>query len=78
MEILNLEVICRLRAFKQFMLYLLYDNILAIKHNENIARSEVDSGSLTLDRRVERMFGRADDFLAVYRNVNPLIGLVAE
>ena len=72
MEICNLKVICRLWAFQQFMLNLLNNDTLPIEHNENIARSEVDSRSPTLNGRVERMFIRADNLLSVYFDVYKL------
>ena len=50
MEILNLEVICCLRAFKQLMLNLLDNDILAIEHNENITGSEVNGTCPPLNR----------------------------
>ena len=55
MEILNLEVICYLWTFKQFMLYLLYNNILAIEHNENIASSKINRACPTLFGDIERV-----------------------
>ena len=45
-EPLNLEVICRFRTFKQLMLNLFDNNILAIEHDKDITCSAVRSLSL--------------------------------
>ena len=66
MKILDLKVICCFGAFKQLMLYLLYYNILAVEHDEDIACSKVNSTCPAFDRRVEGMLGGAGDRLTVY------------
>ena len=55
MVILNLEVICRLRTFQQFMLNLFDNDILAIEHDENITGSEVNCACPTLFGDIERV-----------------------
>ena len=75
---LNLKVIRYLGAFKQFMLYLLDDNIFSVEHDEDIAGSQVDGACPAFNRRVKRMFGGTGDRLAVYRYMDPFLGLVAE
>lgn len=55
MEVFNLEVVCCLWTFKQFMLNLFDNNILAIEHDENITGFEVNRACPTLDGRIERM-----------------------
>ena len=76
MKVLNLKVICCLRAFKQFMLNL-FDND-AIEHNENITGSEVNCACPTLDRRIERMHRRAGDLFTVHLYMNPFLSLIPE
>ena len=55
MKVLNLEVICCLRAFQQLMLNLFDNDILAIEHDENITGSEVNCACPTLLGGIERM-----------------------
>ena len=78
MEILNLEVICYLWTFKQFMLYLLYNNILAIEHNENIASSKINRACPTLFGDIERVLRCTGQGFAVHRDVNSFLGLISE
>ena len=78
MVVLNLEIICCLRAFKQFMLNLFDNNILAIEHNENIAGSQVTRTRPSFDRRIERVLRGTSKRLPVDRLMNPFFRLIAE
>jgi len=66
MVIFNLEVICRFRTFKQFVLNLLNNDILAVEHNKDISCTEINSTCPTLLRNIERMHRCADDLLTGY------------
>ena len=78
MIVLNLEVICGFRTFKQFMLNLFDNNILAVEHDKNITCSKVNCACPTLDRRIERMHRRAGDLFTVHLYMNPFLGLIPE
>ena len=78
MIILNLEVICRFRTFKQFVLNLLNNDILAVEHNKDISCTEIDSTCPTLLRNIERMHRRAGNLFTVYLYMNPFLGLNQE
>ena len=78
MVILNLEVICRFRAFQQFMLNLFYNNVPSIKHNENIASSKINRACPTLFGDIERVFRRTGQGFAVHCHMNPLSCFVPE
>ena len=78
MIVLNLKVICRFRAFQQLMLNLFDNNILAVKHNENITGSEINCACPTLNRGIERMHRRTGDLFTVHLYMNPFLGFVAE
>ena len=76
MKVLNLEVICYLWTFKQLMLNLFDNDILAIEHNENITGSEVNCACPTLDGRIERMHRCTGNLLTVHLYMNPFLGLI--
>ena len=76
METLDLKVICCDRSFKDFVLNLLKNDILAIEHDENITGSEVNCACPTLDGRIERMHRRAGDLFTVHLYMNPFLGLI--
>ena len=78
MEILNLEIICCFGAFQQFVLNLLYNDILAIEHDEDITCSEINCACPTLDGRIERMHRRAGDLFPVHLYMNPFLSLIPE
>ena len=78
MVILNLEVICRFRTFKQFVLYLLDNDILAIEHNKDISCTEINSTCPTILGNIERMHRCAGDLLTVHLYMNPFLGLIPE
>jgi hypothetical protein len=67
MIVLNLEVIDLNRALQQFMLHLLHNDILAVDENQNIPRTKMYSICPALDRTVERVAGRTDNFLVIYK-----------
>ena len=72
MEILNLEVIYLNRTFKQLMLNLLYYYIITVEKLQLVTCTKLYSRSPPFDRRVERMFIRADNLLSVYFDVYKL------
>ena len=78
MEILNLEIICCLRAFQQLMLNLFDNDILAIEHDEDITSSEVNCACPTLFGDIERVFRRTGQGFALYCHMNPLSCFVPE
>ena len=76
MIVLNLKVVCCLWAFKQFMLNLFDNNILAIEHDKDISGAEVNCACPTLDGRIERMHRRTGDLFTVHLYMNPFLGLI--
>ena len=78
MKALNFKVISGFRSFQQFMLYLLYNDILAIEHDENIASSKINSTCPPLLGDIERMLRRTGQGFAVHRDVNSFLGLISE
>ena len=76
MIIRNLEVIDLDRAFEQLMLDLFHDDIFAVDQDENVARAEVRRIRPALDRTIERVRRRGNDFLAAHENVRQLGCLV--
>ena len=78
MIILNLEVICRFRTFKQFVLNLLDNDILAVEHNKDISCTEINSTCPTLLRNIEWMHRCAGDLFTVHLYMNPFLGLNQE
>ena len=76
MIIRNLEVIDLYRVLQQLMLNLLHNDVLAVDQNENIPRTEFTGLCPALDRRIERMSRRCNDFFAVCPDMNQLVRLV--
>lgn len=76
MIVLDLEVIDLDRAFEQLVLDFFDDNIFAVDQNENIPRPEFAGLCPALDRRIERMSRRCNDFFAVCPDMNQLVRLV--
>ena len=71
MIVFNLKVVCCLWTFKQLMLNLFDNDILAIEHDENITGSEVNCACPTLDRRIERMHRCTGNLLIGYLYTEP-------
>lgn len=78
MEVFDLKVICYFGAFKQFMLYLLYNNILSIKHDKNIACTKVNRTCPAFRRRIEWVIRSTSDFFTVHSNMYPFFSLISE
>ena len=76
MIIRNLEVIDLDRAFEQLMLDLFHDDILTVDKEENVTRAEVRCIRPALDRTIERVRRRGNNFLAAHENVRQLGRLV--
>lgn len=76
MIIRNLEVIDLYRAFEDFMLNLLDNDIFSIDKHQNIASTKMNRFRPTLDGRIERMRRCCNDFFAVDKHVNKLVCLV--
>jgi len=74
--VLNLEIIDLDRVLQQLMLNLLRNDVLAVDQNENIPRTEFTGLCSALDRRIERMSRRCNDFFAVCPDMNQLVRLV--
>ena len=72
----NLEVIDIDGAFQNLMLDFFNNDILAVDKNQNVACAKLGSLRPTLDRRVEGMGRRCDDFLTAYKNMNQLGNLI--
>ena len=66
MEPLNLKVIDCYRAFQQFMLHLLNDNILAVEKLQPVSCLELYRVCPTLNRRVKRVIRSTGNPLTVY------------
>ena len=75
MKILNLKVVYGYRCFKDFMLYLLYDDILAIEKLQSVSGAELYRVSPSLLRYPERMCRRRYNFFAIYFDVYKLVCL---
>ena len=78
MEVFDLEIICCFGAFQQFVLNLLHDNILAVKHDEDVTGSEVNCACPTLDGRIEGMLRCAGQGFIIDSDMNPLGCRVSE
>ena len=72
----NLEIVDLDRALQQLMLNLFYDDILTVDQNENVTRTEVRCIRPALDRTIERVRRRGNNFLAAHKNVRQLGCLV--
>lgn len=76
MIILNLKVEYRDRRFKDLMLYLFDDDILAVDEDQDITGTEMNRICPALDRRVERVGRRGNDLFAIHEHMDQLVGLV--
>ena len=76
MIVLDLEVIDLDRAFEQLVLDFFDDDILTVDKDENVARAEVRRIRPALDRTIERVRRRGNNFLAAHENVRQLCRLV--
>ena len=76
MIVLYLEIVDLDRILQQLMLNLLHNDVLAVDQNENIPRSEFVGLCPALDRRIEWMPWRCNDFFAVCPDMNQLVRLV--
>ena len=76
MIVLDLEVIDLDRAFEQLVLDFFDDDILTVDKDENVARAEVRCIRPALDRTIERVRRRGNNFLAAHENVRQLGRLV--
>lgn len=76
MIVLDLEVIDLDRAFEQLVLDFFDDDILTVDKDENVARAEVRCIRPALDRTIERVRRRGNDFLAAHEYVRQLGRLV--
>ena len=76
MIVLDLEVIDLDRAFEQLVLDFFDDDILTVDKDENVARAEVRCIRPALDRTIERVRRRGNNFLAAHENVRQLRRLV--
>lgn len=76
MIIRNLEVIDLDRAFEQLVLDFFDDDILTVDKDENVARAEVRCIRPALDRTIERVRRRSNNFLAFDEYVRQLGRLV--
>ena len=72
----DLEIVDLDRTFQQLMLNLFYDDILTIDKDENVTRTEVRCIRPALDRTIERVRRRGNNFLAARKNVRQLCRLV--
>lgn len=63
-------------AFEQLVLDLFDDNIFAVDQDENVTRTEVRCIRPALDRTIERVRWRGNNFLAAHENVRQLGRLV--
>ena len=72
MIVLDLEVIDLDGAFEQLVLDLFDDNIFAVDTDENVTRAEVRCIRPALDRTIERVRRRSNNFLAFDENMRQL------
>jgi len=76
MIVLDLEVIDLDGAFEQLVLDLFDDNIFAVDKDENVTRPEVRRIRPALDRTIERVRWRSNNFLAFDEYVRQLRRLI--
>ena len=76
MVVLNLEVIDLDRAFQQFMLNLLYNDIFAVDENQNIPGTKMHCIRPAFDRAIERVRRCCNNLLAVYKYMHQLIRFI--
>ena len=69
MIVLDLEVIDLDRAFEQLVLDFFDEDIFAIDKDENVTRTEVRRIRPALDRTIERVRRRGNNFLAIVEYV---------
>ena len=74
--ICNLEIIDLDRVLQQLMLHLFNDGIFAVEKDENVTRAEVRRIRPALDRTIERVRRRSNNFLAFDEYVRQLGRLV--
>ena len=74
--ICNLEIIDLYRVLQQLVLDFFDDDILTVDKDENIARTEVRRIRPSLDRTIERVRRRGNNFLAFDEYVRQLGRLV--
>ena len=72
MIILDLEVIDLDGAFEQLMLDLFDNDIFTVDEDEDVTRAEVRRIRPALDRTIERVRRRTDNFLTAHENVRQL------
>ena len=72
MILLDLEVVDLDRVFEQLVLDFFDNNVLSVDEDENIARTEMCGICPALDRTIERVRRRGNNFLAVDENVRQL------
>ncbi len=76
MVILDLEIINFDRVLQQLMLDFFDYDILAIDEDENVARAEMRCIRPALDRTIERVRRRGNNFLAAHENVRQFTRLI--
>ena len=76
MIVLDLKVIDLDGAFEQLVLDFFDDDIFAVDQDENVTRAEVRRIRPALDRTIERVRRRGNDFLAAHEYVRQLGCLV--
>jgi hypothetical protein len=72
MEIFNLKVVYSNRCFEQLVFNLLYNYILAINRNKNIAGTKFAGRCPSLYGRIEWMLRCAYNFFALNRDMDKL------
>ena len=72
MILLDLEIIDLDRAFEQLVLDFFDNDVFSVDEDENITRAEVRCIRPALDRTIERVRRRGNNFLAVDKNVRQL------
>ena len=77
MVLLDLEVIDLDRAFEQLMLDFFYNNVFAVDEDEDVTGAEVRRIRPALDRTIERVRRRGNNFLAAHENVRQLFALLS-
>lgn len=76
MIVLDLKVIDLDGAFEQLVLDFFDDDIFAVDQDKNVPRAEVRCIRPALDRTIERVRRRGNNFLAAHENVRQLGRLV--
>ena len=73
MEILSLKVVNTYGRFQQFMLYLLHNNVFAVAHHQDVARTQIDCSRPSFFRYIEGMLCRRSNGFSPYFDVYNLI-----